>query len=131
MVSAETIVFSILFISQTIIYLFLLRKLMTSHDATAKTEETNEEELDFRANHDGLTIPNAAIEALKLLREKQEGMTSTEISKTLGRSREHVARAMKILYIKGLVDRQGKPFRYHITERGSRYLDVMENHTED
>lgn len=53
-------------------------------------------------------------------------MTSIEVQKVVGRSREHVARVLKSLYEQGLIDRDvsGKPFRYTITERGREVLSA-------
>ena len=87
------------------------------------TESIGEEEY-----YQGLVVPNTAVDALKLLKNRSDGMTSSDISRILGRSREHTARAMKLLYEKGLVDRRGKPFKYYITEKGVRFLDIMGNH---
>ena len=129
MVTQETIVFAVLFLAQTLIYILLLRRVVTSHGATPPTtpyvRENSSEENDYQ----GIVVPNAAVEALRLLKSRSDGMTSSDISHVLGRSREHTARAMKLLYERGLVERRGKPFRYYITEKGVRFLDIMENHS--
>lgn len=60
--------------------------------------------------------------ALKFL---EDGAKSTpDITKRVGRSREHTARLMKSLFDRGLVERDqsSKPFVYKLTEAGKRYL---------
>jgi DNA-binding MarR family transcriptional regulator len=55
---------------------------------------------------------------------KTEGpSSSSELSIKLNRSREHVSRILKNLYIKGLVTRTGKPFKYRITDKGLSFLE--------
>ena len=55
-----------------------------------------------------------------------KSMTSRDIQVTLGRSREHISRTMKKLYVGGFVERnmQTKPFSYSITEKGRQRLGV-------
>jgi hypothetical protein len=55
-----------------------------------------------------------------------KSMTSRDIQVTLGRSREHISRTMKKLYVDGFVERniQTKPFSYSITEKGRQRLGV-------
>jgi hypothetical protein len=55
-----------------------------------------------------------------------KSMTSRDIQITLGRSREHISRTMKKLYVDGFVERniQTKPFSYSITEKGRQRLGV-------
>ena len=50
--------------------------------------------------------------------------TSAQIKAEVGRSREHTARLMKILFDRGLVMRndRNKPYVYEITEKGRSYL---------
>jgi hypothetical protein len=50
--------------------------------------------------------------------------SSSEIRSIIGKSREHTARLMKILYERGLVLRndRNKPYVYEVTEAGARYL---------
>ena len=54
----------------------------------------------------------------------KNSMTSTEVQKVIKRSREHVARLLKMLYEEGLVTRDTtkRPFRYSITEKGKEFL---------
>ena len=61
--------------------------------------------------------------ALKFL--EGGAVPTTDITKKLGRSREHTARLMKALYDRGLVERDesAKPFVYRLTEAGKRLLE--------
>lgn len=70
------------------------------------------------------TSNNVLRQILELL--SKNSMTSTEIQRVIGKSREHVARLLKSLYEQGLVDRDAtkKPFRYTITERGREALST-------
>ena len=55
-----------------------------------------------------------------------KSMTSRDIQVTLGRSREHISRIMKKLYVDGFVERnmQTKPFSYSITEKGRQRIGL-------
>ena len=55
-----------------------------------------------------------------------KSMTSRDIQVTLGRSREHISRTMKKLYVDGFVERnmQTKPFSYSITEKGRQRIGL-------
>ena len=55
-----------------------------------------------------------------------KSMTSRDIQITLGRSREHISRTMKKLYVNGFVERnmQTKPFSYSITEKGRQRIGI-------
>ena len=55
-----------------------------------------------------------------------KSMTSRDIQITLGRSREHISRTMKKLYVGGFVERnmQTKPFSYSITEKGRQRIGL-------
>jgi predicted transcriptional regulator len=50
--------------------------------------------------------------------------TSIQIKESIGKTREHIARLMKVLFENGLVIRNDKekPFVYQITQRGRDYL---------
>ncbi len=54
----------------------------------------------------------------------KESLTSNEIKKAIGRTREHTSRLMKKLYELQLVDRDvtTKPFKYKLTEQGKKYI---------
>ena len=55
-----------------------------------------------------------------------KSMTSRDIQVTLGRSREHISRTMKKLYVDCFVERnmQTKPFSYSITEKGRQRIGL-------
>ena len=54
----------------------------------------------------------------------KDSLTSNEIKKAIGRTREHTSRLMKKLYELKLVDRDitTKPFKYKLTEQGKKYI---------
>lgn len=56
-----------------------------------------------------------------------DSLTSNEIKKAIGRTREHTSRLMKKLYELQLVDRDKttKPFRYKLTEKGKMYMEEL------
>ena len=60
-----------------------------------------------------------------------KSMTSRDIQVTLGRSREHISRIMKKLYVDGFVERnmQTKPFSYSITEKGRQRIGLSGSET--
>jgi len=62
---------------------------------------------------------------LSILRCIRDGArTPSEIREVVKRSREHVARSLKRLYVEGLVDRRGgRPFVYSLTDKGTAALD--------
>ena len=59
---------------------------------------------------------------LKILKEKP--LTSNEIKKSIGKTREHTSRLMKKLHEKELVERNidSKPFKYKLTKLGEQYI---------
>jgi len=61
---------------------------------------------------------------LSILKCIQEGAKSpSEVRSVVGRSREHVARALKELYERGFLDRRGgRPFIYSLSEKGRSAL---------
>lgn len=72
-----------------------------------------------------VAFPPALETEVQILRILAEGpKTSSEIKDVVGKSREHTARLMKILFGRGLVVRndKNKPYVYEITEDGRRYL---------
>ena len=64
-----------------------------------------------------------ATSILTLLKDRP--LTSTEIQRRVGRSREHVARFLKSLYERGLVERDEtkRPYVYKISERGIKLIE--------
>lgn|GEM_PF-1891675 len=67
-------------------------------------------------------ITEFEFDMLKLLQTGPK--SSIEVQKSLGRSREHVARVMKIMFDCGYINRDEnkKPFLYTITDLGKRLL---------
>jgi len=59
---------------------------------------------------------------LKIILE--DSLTSNEIKKAIGKTREHTSRLMKKLYELKLVDRDTttKPFKYKLTEQGKKFI---------
>lgn len=55
----------------------------------------------------------------------KDSLTSNEIKKAIGRTREHTSRLLKKLYELQLVNRDitTKPFRYKLTEQGREYIE--------
>ena len=60
-------------------------------------------------------LSKAEVEVLSLLMDRGEA-TSSELSSSLGKSREHISRVLKMLYSKGYVVRieTSKPYRYRV-----------------
>jgi predicted transcriptional regulator len=71
-----------------------------------------------------ITLDETELSVIKLLSVKPR--SSVEIKELIGKSREHAARLMKILFDSGLVSRNTskKPFVYQLTETGRRYLSA-------
>jgi len=65
---------------------------------------------------------------LNILRCIGEGAKSpAEVRSVVGRSREHVARALKELYERGFLDRRGgRPFIYSLSDKGRAALKSMD-----
>ena len=64
---------------------------------------------------------------MNLLRALLEGpKASVGMNRVIGKSREHTARLMKLLFESGLVERDttNKPFVYRLTEKGRRHLET-------
>jgi|GEM_PF-450843 len=142
---ALVLIFVVLFVTQTMIFYALLRKAsahrgMTSNPGScdaitnelAKIKETlSRIENRLNAPNDTSSVLEKVVEedfnqtcyrVLELL--KTEGpSSSSELSIKLSRSREHVSRILKNLYMKGLVTRTGKPFKYRITDKGLSFLE--------
>lgn len=64
------------------------------------------------------------IEILEAVIDGGNAKTSNQIQERIGRSREHTARMMKLLYKEGLVlrDVNARPFTYSLTEAGHSLL---------
>jgi hypothetical protein len=71
-----------------------------------------------------IVLDETELSVIKLLSVKPR--SSVEVKDLIGRTREHAARLMKILFDLGLVSRNTskKPFVYQLTETGRRYLSA-------
>ncbi|MCL7385310.1 MAG: MarR family transcriptional regulator [Thaumarchaeota archaeon] len=139
------LIFVTLFVTQTMIFYVLLRKAnmhkgVTSNPGSydAITNELAKIKETLSRIEDRLNVSNGTHNTLEKVAEedfnqtcyrvlellKTEGpSSSSELSIKLNRSREHVSRILKNLYIKGLVTRTGKPFKYRITDKGLSFLE--------
>jgi len=117
-----TLVFSALFVAQTLIFLYVYRRAVTHHGVTQqKSQEITQErprQETLREEGGGVEeLHPSALAALRLIEERGNVMSS-DVSKALNLSREHTARLLKSLHDRGYVKREGKPFRYMLTEKG-------------
>jgi predicted transcriptional regulator len=64
------------------------------------------------------------MEILRVVMEGQGHYSAREIQTKIGRSREHIARMMNLLYKQGLVSRNvsNRPFTYSLTDEGKKEL---------
>ena len=112
-----SLIFAALFAAQTAIYTFLLLRVKRRLRHPAQPPLTP-------ITSQGITVlaepPKSVIDALRVLRERP--MSAREVSSELGLSREHTARLLKRMVDEGLVAREGKPYRYRITDMGEKVL---------
>ncbi|MEM0348759.1 MAG: winged helix DNA-binding protein [Candidatus Caldarchaeum sp.] len=118
-----TLVFSALFVAQTLIFIYVYRRAVTRHGITqqrsqkiTQERDTPQPAIEERAHGEEELHPSA-LAALRLIHERGEVMSS-DVSRALNLSREHTARLLKSLHDRGYVKREGKPFRYILTDRG-------------
>jgi CRP-like cAMP-binding protein len=94
----------------------------------ASVEEKPPSVMDMRAMilqpKSRITLDETELSVIKLLSVKPR--SSVEIKELIGKTREHAARLMKILFDSGLVtrDTSKKPFVYQLTEAGRSYLSA-------
>lgn len=64
-------------------------------------------------------------EVLRIVLNAEGNVTARQIQERIGRSREHTARMMNLLFKQGLLSRdaQGRPFTYSLTDAGKRELN--------
>ncbi|MCS7132934.1 MAG: MarR family transcriptional regulator [Aigarchaeota archaeon] len=108
-----TLIFTALFAIQTTVFTYLLLKLRKSMRSIERITVEHRYE------------PEEVSESeLKILRELSSSgpLGAREISRRLGLSREHTARTLKKMVEDGLLIREGKPYRYKITDLGSELL---------
>ena len=98
-----------------------------SHESVAprpNVEKTTPKPVEPRRRTPNMGFDDVIETVLGLITNKS--MTSRDIQVTLGRSREHISRTMKKLYVDGFVERnmQTKPFSYSITEKGRQRIGL-------
>lgn len=71
-----------------------------------------------------VNIPNIERVVLEIVKERHGRITTKDIQGQIGRSREHTARMMNVLFQQGLVERNvtNRPFSYSISEKGRKLL---------
>ena len=86
--------------------------------------KTSPKPIESRRRTPNMGFDDVVETVLGLITDKS--MTSRDIQVTLGRSREHISRTMKKLYVDGFVERnmQTKPFSYSITEKGRQRIGL-------
>ena len=111
-----TLIFTILFLAQTLIFTYLLLRLKRAlrgpvpQTALEKSLEENLEE-----------VTETELRIMKEL-ESSGMLNARELSEKLGLSREHVARTLKKLVENGFLMREGKPYKYGLTGLGKKIL---------
>ncbi len=93
-------------------------------DRTLQADDRRLESVSVESNSAGKR-DRVINEILEAVYEKQGLATAREIQARIGRSREHTARMMNLLYKQGLVSRNigSRPFTYSLTEAGQRELN--------
>jgi len=109
------IIFSILFLAQTAIFTYLLVRARRRMERLVVIGELSWPEQRLC----GLT--ETEIRIMELI-ESRGPQSAKDLSRALGLSREHVARTLKRLVEGGLLVREGKPYRYRLTELGKNSL---------
>jgi len=110
-----TAVFASLFVIQTIIFSILLRKARRAFAGPPSAGLQAPEEPDAMR----LTETESRI----MLEIAGSGaLGARDLSRRLGLSREHVARTLKKLVENGLLTREGKPYKYRLTDLGERII---------
>lgn len=91
-----------------------------THESLSKISSPEKTKSKFLLSNDKHTTTEHYI--LNLILE--DSLTSNEIKKAIGKSREHTSRLMKKLFELKLVDRDTttKPFKYKLTEQGKKYV---------
>jgi hypothetical protein len=91
-----------------------------THESLSKISSPEKTKSKFLLSNDKHTTTEHYI--LNLILE--DSLTSNEIKKAIGKTREHTSRLMKKLFELKLVDRDTttKPFKYKLTEQGKKYL---------
>ncbi len=128
-----TAFFASLMVFQTIVFLLIFRKTVMQLDITrleellsrlAEIESRIKEGSAERGDNTDSSLNDSAIAVLKMI-GGGGGVTASDVKAQLQLSREHVARLLKNLYEMGLVSREGKPFRYSLTENAKKLLSKV------
>jgi len=111
------VVFSGLFVLQTVLYTYLLNRLKRSVSVARPL-------LIPLIERDVVDATQMTDSVKRILREIADNgsMSAGELSRRLGLSREHTSRTLKKLVRDGLLIREGKPYRYRLTDLGERFL---------
>ena len=111
------ILFSTLFIFQTIFFTYLLMRLK-------KAVKLSRPALSSMIEHDITHVTPITDSMRRILEEIADNgsLSARELSKRLGLSREHTARTLKRLVEEGFLIREGKPYRYKLTDLGEKLL---------
>ena len=110
-----TAIFASLFVIQTIIFSILLKK------ARRAFAETSSAAFQTSKEHD-ITRLNETESRIMLEIARNGALRARDLSSRLGLSREHVARTLKKLVENGLLTREGKPYKYRLTDLGERII---------
>jgi len=91
-------------------------KPVTKHET--KKHEFVDPKLNTPSRVPNMSFEDSLVHVLKLITAGPK--TSRDIEVTFGKSREHVSRLMKKLFVDGFVsrDKSARPYRYAITEKG-------------
>ena len=109
------IIFSILFLVQTAIFTYLLVRARRRMEWLMVVGELG------WAEQRPCDLTETEIRIMELI-ESRGPQSARDLSRALGLSREHVARTLKRLVEGGLLIREGKPYRYRLTELGKNSL---------
>jgi len=116
------IIFSALFLAQTVVFTYLLMRARKRMEQFMVVSEAG-----WPEQRPG-DLTETEIKIMELI-ESRGPQSARDLSRALGLSREHVARTLKRLVEGGLLVREGKPYKYRLTELGKNSLrsrDVTE-----
>ncbi|MEM0329182.1 MAG: MarR family transcriptional regulator [Nitrososphaerota archaeon] len=109
------IIFSILFLAQTALFSLLLMRARRRMGQLMVIGEMRWPEPGFSV------LTETEIKIMELI-ESRGPQSARDLSRALRLSREHVARTLKRLVEGGLLAREGKPYRYKLTDLGRSSL---------
>ena len=114
-----TLVFITLFVAQTAIYTLLLLRLKRKYSKPIEPAEFHPPRRDI--NRDITRLTETELRIMKEIAESRL-ISARYLSLKLGLSREHVARTLKKLVDEGLLIREGKPYKYRLSNLGEKAL---------